>query len=241
MSPIINPTLPSPGSPRGTEETDVRNALTALLNLVNGDLDVNNMDPAAGFTADQLAAAVASALGLSQTGVVRRGKSIIATEESRTNVAYGLLTTPDRVQNIVMPTDGILRIGYHATWKESVDGAGRAAIFIGANQLKIANGSDAAPAVTNAEAGISAGADTFKVLGTHARGLVSDGTTATIYTGDVTTGQIVGIARSTFAVGGGFCEIFVAAGTYDISVQFKSSSGSVTVKNRKLWVSTIGF
>ena len=35
--------------------------------------------------------------------------------------------------------------------------------------------------------------------------------------------------------------VFAAAGTYDISVQFKASSGSVTVKNRKLWVWTMGF
>jgi hypothetical protein len=31
------------------------------------------------------------------------------------------------------------------------------------------------------------------------------------------------------------------AGTYDFSVRFKSSSGSVTAKNRKLWVASIGF
>jgi hypothetical protein len=34
------------------------------------------------------------------------GKSIIATEETRTNVAYGTLTTPDVVTGIVLPTDG---------------------------------------------------------------------------------------------------------------------------------------
>lgn len=33
----------------------------------------------------------------------------------------------------------------------------------------------------------------------------------------------------------------IAAGTYDVSVQFKASSGSVTVKERKLWIVSMGF
>lgn len=39
----------------------------------------------------------------------------------------------------------------------------------------------------------------------------------------------------------GFVVLFAAAGTYDVSVQFKSSSGTVTAKERKLWVWTMGF
>jgi hypothetical protein len=59
------------------------------------------------------------------------------------------------------------------------------------------------------------------------------------YTGDVTTGQIVGTVSA--AGLGGPCYFFAAAGTYTISIQVKASSASVTIKNRKLWVWTIGF
>lgn len=45
---LINPTLPTGGQPRGSEEVDVINALTALLNLVNGGLDDANLAGAIG-------------------------------------------------------------------------------------------------------------------------------------------------------------------------------------------------
>lgn len=73
----------------------------------------------------------------------------------------------------------------------------------------------------------------------------------TAYTGDVATGQVLGaLADSAKPAGdqfgdaagaGGTCLIFAAAGVYTVSVQFKPASGSVTAKNRKLWVWTIGF
>lgn len=44
---IITPTLPTPGQPRGSEETDVRNALTAIVNAINGSLDLANLSAAA--------------------------------------------------------------------------------------------------------------------------------------------------------------------------------------------------
>jgi hypothetical protein len=41
---------------------------------------------------------------------------------------------------------------------------------------------------------------------------------------------------------GGSCEIFAAAGTYTVSVQFKGiGSTSVSVSNRKLWVQVLPF
>src|SRR4051812_48257416 len=82
------------------------------------------------------ATTVGAKLGLDGTGVVRRGKSIIATEESRSNTSYGTLTTPDQVSNVVVPVNGLLFVAFTALWKESVLKAGRAAIFIGANQLQ---------------------------------------------------------------------------------------------------------
>jgi hypothetical protein len=204
-------------------------------------------------------------LGVNRAGAAqRRGKSIIATTEGRTNVAFGLLTTPDRVQNIVLPTDGLICVAYKALW-DGGNGNGRAAIFIGANQLKVAeNDSPAAGApVTQAAVGFGS---MYKHLHTAPFGITSFDANINDST-DVTTGQVVGgiaIAWSqeingttrTLSNGafggnattggvnvpfGGPCYIFAAAGTYDISIQFKCSSGTVNAKQRKLWVWTMGF
>lgn len=204
--------------------------------------------------------------GFNADSVVRRGKVNIATAESRTNTAYGLLTTPDRVQNVVLPTDGLICVGYQATWQESVNGAALASIFVGANQLKAASSALSAPVTSRTEASIGSGTTAKDVvLGSHQMGLASlmldANDAAAAYTGDVTTGQVIGggleigynfpttvkdgsnvnQTLTTYSIVGGPCFIFAAAGTYDISVQFKSTSGSVTVKNRRLWVWTINF
>jgi hypothetical protein len=210
----------------------------------------------AGVETDDLETEVTQALGLNTTAsghggaAVRRGKSIIATEEARTDTAYGLLTTPDQVENVVMPTDGLIVVAYQALWKESVTGAARAAIFVGADQLKIAHNT-ATPATQAAARPSTAYAN----LHTWGGGLASIDPAAD--TSQVTTGQVVGFHSQTPETsvnveidgsevdgplfGAGPCYIFAAAGTYDISVQFKASSGSVTAKERKLWVWTVGF
>lgn len=211
----------------------------------------------AGVTADKLSDA--AKLGLTDSSVVRRGKSIIATTESRTNTAYGLLTTADRVSNIVLPTDGLIAVCYQATWQESVSDAARAALFVGVNQVKVAQASGTFVQETDTCSTSGTGKD--RSLFTTPGGLLScpidNGPT---YGGDVTTGQIVGGIFDSFTstvqnwgldsvsggggvVGtlGGPCYLFANAGTYDVTVQFKASSGSVTAKNRKLWVWTISF
>lgn len=168
--------------------------------------------------------------GFNEGANVRRGKCIVATEESRSNVAYGLLTTPDRVQNVVLPADGLIIIRYEATWKESVNDAALAAIFIGATQLKYMDGiATISPQAQETDTDYG-GTNTFLLMGTFSLGLKSAGQGS--YPGTATTGQNFGL--------GGPVEVTAAAGTYDISVQFKASSGSVTVKNRRLLVETYG-
>lgn len=187
-----------------------------------------------------------------ETLLDRRGKCIVATSQSRTNVAYGLLTTPDQVAGVVLPTDGLILVGYQATWQESVSGAAKAALFLGANQLVAAVADVAAPSTSPPEgtmntgsAGSTVARDT--ILTSHPGGLRSgdpDQAPASPYSGDVTTGQTLGFYTTGGTVGdyfGGFCPIFAAAGTYTVSVQFKSTSGSVTVKNRKMWVRALPF
>jgi hypothetical protein len=43
MSPIVNPTLPTPGQANATEDPDLRNALIAIRDAMNGGLDATNL------------------------------------------------------------------------------------------------------------------------------------------------------------------------------------------------------
>lgn len=201
-------------------------------------------DPPAGHTQMQaLATQVATRIGFV-------GQSIIATEESRTNTAYGLMTTADRVQNVVVPNNGIVQVRYHATWKQSVAGAAAAAIFIGANQTRCMQEGGTGPLVIERGLNTAQSGTTYRPLITDARsGLVTLDDDDGAYTGDVSTGQLLGGQSAVSFDGvagnasyGGAAEFFViTGGTFDISVQFKASSGSVSAKNRKLWVRVLPF
>ena len=245
MTPLINPTLPTLGDPNATEDADVRNALLTIVNAINGGLDKDN-----------LADALLETLGVSKTGTVRRGKSIIATEESRANAAFGLMTTPDRVSGLVVPADSLVCVAYSALWKESVAGAARAAIFFGATQATLA-GASALSQFTQA-AGFSANGSFFRPLFTTSFGLATvsgDATAADTASGQTLLGAAPDAADSlSYDLNGavfniaantpqGGVAVFdkLPAGTYDFSIQFKASSGSVTVKNRKLRAWAVGF
>lgn len=192
---------------------------------------ITAMLAAGAVTADKLADA--AKLGLTDSSDVRRGKSIIATSESRTSASYGLLSTPDRVQNVVLPTDGLIHIAYQALWKGP--NTSKAAIFLGSNQLKIASSGYAPQA---AETAAATGSWWHPLVSAPGNGLVSTaGADPGQDTGsNVTTGQLIGH----FGAAGGIAAVFAAAGTYDVSVQFKSG-GTVSVKERALRVWTVGF
>lgn len=251
--------------------SDVTTAFTQAQTAINtidaAQLNTNSVTTAkitdANVTAAKLDNTLAAYTGVNNGSLVARGKTIIATTESRTNTAYGTLTTPDQVASIVMPTDGLIYVVYQATWQASVAGAAKAAIFVGANQLKVASG---AGLVTQAAVEGSGSTGVDRPLASFPFGLI--GSQGAAYAGDATTGQVCGVApfysagyygalyelgsqqfdasssagaAPTGAGAGGPCVLFAAAGTYTISVQFKSSSGSVTAKNRKLWVWSMAF
>lgn len=198
--------------------------------ITNSKLSVVNI-----IAETQLTNALGSLLGITQGATTRRGKSIIATTESRTNVAYGTLTTPDQV-SVTLPTDGLLFVAYQATWQNSVSSAGRAAIFLGANQLQGVPISG--PTYGNQQAGGSSNTGTDVLLSTTPLGLQTNAGSGLI--GVVpTTGAVLGAGYG--AQNYGLTTILAAAGSYAVSVQYSSTSGSVTVKNRQLWVWTIGF
>lgn len=185
---------------------------------------------------------------------------IIDTEETRENTAFGTLTTKDEITGVVVPGNGIVAVGCQALWKESVNGAARAAIFIGSNQLKTPAGGSA-PETEAATMWGSSEVSSFHWLTSAPVGLMSTGqkmTDAFVTTGQ-TLGGLAGSVVATYVeIGtdlfeyakgisattglGGFCQIVgLPAGTYSISVQYKATSGSVTAKERKLWVYTLGY
>jgi hypothetical protein len=153
---------------------------------------------------------------------------VIATEQTRESASFGTLTTPDEIKEVKLPENGLIAIAYLAIAKCSTAGSGRAAIFIGSNQLKKPGSS--VPVVQEAEL---FGTGTFQTVATAADGLDrGEGTSF------VSTGQVVAHNRGTGF--GGFCYVFASAGTYNISVQYRATAGSITAKERKLWVATLG-
>lgn len=242
-------TVPGLGGYNTAEDPKIANALQQIYDILNGNIDSSNIANNS-VAANDLVTALAQQLGLANALTTGRGKFALATEEARTGTktSYDWMPTPDRVQNITLPTDGLIFVMYQALWKETVINAANAAIFVGANQLAmpVPNG---APSTSNAQGWLQAstGTNLYGLLSTYAGGLAPPvwGTYGTNYGGnstEVTTGEAVGtLYGPTTAFAGGVCSIFAAAGTYDIGIKFKASSGDVYAKNRHLWVWTMGF
>lgn len=177
---------------------------------------------------------------LRRSGAPSGGAVAISASEARTNTAYGLHTTPDRVQGIVVPANALVLVGYQALWASSVVNAGRAALFIGANQLKIQqDGVTPQPVVQEASNNGRGAAGDFVPLGSSVGGLKSGWVAGGVSSvSDVTTGMVLGPGAGATGeyLGGPIWVNKLAAGTYDFSIQTKSASGSVTLKERLLQV-----
>lgn len=244
----------TPSEPNNVNEVKAIKTETAAYVNGSGWVDSNRL-AAGAVTGGKLAtnavgdSTEGAAAGLNGASTVRRGKSIIATEESTTSSSYTYLTTPDRVQNVVLPTDGLIFVAYTADWYRNGGSGASAALFVGANQAKIAVSDQSIPREQYAVARTGG----YGKLLTTPGGLVSG---SGAYSGDEATGQILGTAKSLSgsyesyaftnvvtapSMTGGVCTLFAAAGTYDIGIKFKASSGTVYAKERKLWVWTMGF
>lgn len=221
-------TLPRLNQTGANEWADVEANDVALREVINGELDNENLKSEAGITGGKLAEATVEPKKLTAAAkpLTWYTPKVIATEETRESTSFGTLTTADKIENVVLPENGLIVIGYTALVKASVALAGRAAVFIGSNQLKLTG--------TATEATFDTGA--FSRLATNGAGLFDKAST----TAFATTGEVLGPLNSETAPGGPLY-VWAAAGTYTISVQFKSTSGSITAKERKLWVWTLGY
>lgn len=149
----------------------------------------------------------------------------ISKEESHESTVFGTLPTADLIKEVKVGEKGLVRIGYSARFKSSIAAAGKAAIFLGANQLRLYT-TEAKPQQC------STNGTGFRHLSSGFSGLVTS-TSGTATGADVTTGQLI-----SGGIEGGMAELWLAAGTYEVSVRFLASEGTVTAKERRLWVET---
>jgi|SRR6476620_1821121 len=158
---------------------------------------------------------------------------VIATEESRSNTAFGTLTTPDEITGVVVPANSLVQLTYSALVGSSVEGAGRVAVFVGSNQLKSVGATT--PAVQEASTSGTPGVPRTCMSNAGGLGVSLQGTSF------VTTGLAHAWPTASGEVRGGPVLIHrLAAGTYSFSIQFKATSGSITAKERLLQVAVVG-
>lgn len=190
---------------------------------------------------------------------VRKGWSVVGGSEARTNTSYGLMPTPDIVRNLDVPTGCLIEIAFQARWQETGLGAARAAIFLSNAQLFARSAATGAQTVNGQEARINAVANTDYALFSNPIGLASLTTNVAAPAdtgGQSFGGMAVDSSGSAMKMGfngsspsfpgpavlGGKCVLFVAAGTYDIGVQFKASgTDTVTANGRILYVEVIDY
>ena len=189
-------------------------------------------------------------------GATVRGAVNIPASQSTSSGSFTTLATPDQISGLVLPTNGLIRVWYQAIWQESVAHEAHAAIFLNSNQLMVAASAPGGASTQEAQTITGSFTGVNCSLFSTPVGLATQAPKSVSYGGDVTTGQVVGFAEQAcdpqMAIAGsgwdipavpmgGPCDIFAAAGTYTVSVQFLAVSGSVTVSNRKLWVQVLPF
>jgi len=193
-----------------------------------------------------------------------KGFTIIPGSESTSSASYTTLTTPDQISNLVVPANAILEVWYQAIWQSSAKG-GQATLFLNGNQVVIQGRQSAGTPGPGQMVALNTQTAVDQILTTWGAGLYGTND-ASSFSADVATGQILGYSATsgaaTFVVnsgtnvfsqyqiggpytqaffGGGVCGMFLAAGTYTVSIRFACSIGSVTVKNRRLYARVVPF
>lgn len=200
----------------GTVEnvTAVQQNFVDARTVLNGNIDGDNMT-----------AATKNAIALSDTSVIRRGKSIIATSETIAGTSYATLTTPDRISSLVVPTNAVVWVSYWCAVNKSAGATTdtfAAGLFFGANEVRSRFGVAAAGVSGGLmeAAGVTSG--TAAPLLTNVFTDYTDAgwntlsSAATLPVDDTTNGHPVGA----------FIPITIAAGTYTLEVRFKKLAGA---------------
>lgn len=217
----ISLSIPQVGLPDTTEDVKVANNFTTIQNVINGGLDGTN-----------LSAAGAQSAAVNQSGQTVKGSFIKLGTDTTTSTTFGTLSTPDQVAGITLGSAGLLFVYYRAQWVCTAGGgAGAAEICLNGTAVQVDAGNGtfvASLATTNASGGFANG------LSSTSTGLVNAGG-ANLTVNDPTTGLYIAAGV------GGPAVITAAAGTYTVSIQFKTSSGTLSVSNRRLYVKAESF
>lgn len=204
--------LPKTSQTGANEWADVEDNDKAIRDVVNGELENDNLSGAAGITRANLAALAKPVRWYTPT--------IIPTEQSRTNTAFGLLETPDEVEEVVLPSGGLIIVLYRARVKSSGDSDGLVGLFL--NDTQVRNQHNEANVQYQTQGTI------YDRVTTARQGMEGANESGS---SDATTGQVMG---------GGFVQLFADPGTYDVSFRFRATSGSVTASERRLFVGVLG-
>jgi hypothetical protein len=156
--------------------------------------------------------AVVGLEGAAPSKVTTYPAKVIAAEHTRENTAFGTMSEADEIPGIVVPAGGTVRFSYLALVKASAS-AGTLGFFLNSSGVPPLNSLEPLIGWTN-----------FRALVT----IPGNSSLVTSTTTEVTS-------LSGFIIGGGAIDaVNIPAGTYNLSVKFKASSGSVTVKERTL-------
>lgn len=118
----VNPIMPVVGQPHASEDPKIRNALIALRNVINGNIDQDNLADGA-VTSDKLAGALAKALGVNNTTVDGRGHAAVATSQSTSSSSFTDLATVGPQVSIDVPSDGFVLLYAEVTMTPSANGS----------------------------------------------------------------------------------------------------------------------
>lgn len=178
-----------------------------------------------------------------------KGKSIISAQQGVDHTTgpagFVYLGTPDRVQNIVLPTDGLIFVLFQAEFRFGRDGItgtpqSSVGLYLGSNVPGQAdNVANAANYVVwGGTSGTAIGSALWSALSIGNKGVNVQAPSSGNYSHNA-NGQAVGDKTN----GGGPLALFAPAGTYEVGVKFDASAtnASLQAKNRKLWVWTMEF
>lgn len=179
---------------------------------------------------------------LARAGAEAR-RSIVTAEQSITSATFQVLGIADRIEDMDIDADDLLVVVFMGEFKSSGAGNGRAAIFVGGEQLMIGGSNQAA--ATRAEE------TSFTYVASHPLGLAGSESTATGTSSLPTpvgisakdTRQFVGATEvaSTIEQLGGACVIRPDTGIHDVEIRWSATSGSITARNRRLYAWTRKF
>lgn len=215
-------TLPRLNQTGANEWSDVEANDVALREVINGGLDNENIAPGANIARSKLEA---SAQGVSGTWY---SPKVVATEESTASATFTTLTTADEIPGVVLPANGQIRVGWSGLVKTSGIGTGRIALFLGSGAVSNYLGTT--------EYTLGLGGTQFGLIVTTPVVPPEGGGSGGVFMRGVeTNGPLATTGVSIPAI-----NIFAAAGTYSVAVKFRATAGTITAKERKLWVEVHG-